>query len=214
MGITLDALCGRRTSKLISILHDSITRTTFLRNRHQSLLLFSTSDVVDLLKLGYTKQAIHRVEHVIKSKNMLETLSMVESYCQLLVKRVSQIERNRDCPEELKEAISSLVYASTRIGEFPELIHVRDYFASKFGKEYVSQCIEFPLYSNVNDKFVHNLSTRKPSLERRMRFLKEIASENGITLHLDDDFRQEEKGKAPKLNRNTMTINQVLTRGD
>ncbi|KAK9700175.1 hypothetical protein RND81_08G221400 [Saponaria officinalis] len=152
MGITLHGLFGRRTTKLTTMLHDSITRTTFLKSRHQSLLLFTTSDVVDLLKLGLTKQAVLRVEHVIKSKNMLETLSMVESYCQLLVKRVSQIERNRDCPEELNEAIASLIYASTRIGEFPELIHIRDYIASKFGKEYVSQCIEFPLYSSVNDK--------------------------------------------------------------
>ncbi|XP_074279151.1 uncharacterized protein LOC141604619 [Silene latifolia] len=211
MGKTLATLFGM-TSKLTSLLRDSITRTTFLRNRHHSLLLFSTSDVVELLKLAQNKQALLRVEHVIKSRNMVETISTVEFYCHLLVKGASQIERNKDCPEEFKEAISSLIYASSRIGEFPELVHIRDYFASRFGKDFVSQITEFPLYSDVNAKLVQNLSTRKPSLETRVSYLREIASENGITLHLDVDSRQEtEKGKPTKLSRNTLTINQVLT---
>ncbi|KAH9603466.1 hypothetical protein KSS87_023917, partial [Heliosperma pusillum] len=200
MGKTLATLFGR-TSKFITLLHDSITRTAFLRNRHDSLLLFSTSDVVDLLKLGQNRQAALRV-------------IILNLFIRLVFSANPVVFQFGDCPEELKEGISSMIYASSRIGEFPELAHIRDYFDSKFGKDFVSQITEFPLYSSVNAKIVQNLSTRKPNLETRVSYLREIASENGITLNLDVDFQQgKENEKSSKLTRNTMTINQVLTSG-
>lgn len=185
MGKTLDALLGRRSSKLATFLKNSITRIELVKNRHEALLSFSYSDIIQLLKLGYEQEALLRVEHVIKTKNMLDLYAMIESYCHLLLQRVSLIDRSKDCPDELKEAISSLIFASVRIGEFPELQHIRDFFSSKFGKEYVSQAIEFPRFLGVNDKMMQKLTTTKPSFETRMRFLRGITSGNGIDLDTD-----------------------------
>lgn len=58
----------------------------------------------------------------------------------------------RDCPDELKEAIGSLIYASSRFGDFPELQHIRDYYTSKFGHQFVSQAVESPRSFGVNEK--------------------------------------------------------------
>lgn len=49
--------------------------------------------------------------------------------------------RVRVCPEELENVISSLIYASSRIGELPELLDVRSMFAVRFGHAFVSAAV-------------------------------------------------------------------------
>ena len=120
----------------------------------------------------------------------------------------------RERPHELKEADSSLIYASSRSGEMPELHHVFDLFSSMFGGEFVRLPPSFEtvavsiqrcstieainqflgLKSDISFcivQIVQKLSTRQPSLESRMRFIEEIAAEKGITLDLtfDEDSR-------------------------
>ncbi|KAJ8428257.1 hypothetical protein Cgig2_011937 [Carnegiea gigantea] len=165
MGKTLDALLGRRSSKLSTLLEHAINRTALLKNRQQALFSFSRSDIVQLLQLSYEEQALLRV-------------------------LILNPAPTGECPNELKEATSSLIFASSRIGDFPELQHIREYFSSKFGKEYSSQVIEFPRYLGVNDKMIEKLSRRKPSVESRIDFLKEIAMDNGLTLHLNENTQQ------------------------
>ena len=56
------------------------------------------------------------------------------------------------CPDELKEAISGLLYASTRCGEFPELQEICAAFTSRYGKEFVASAIELRNHCRVNPK--------------------------------------------------------------
>lgn len=58
----------------------------------------------------------------------------------------------RDCPEELKEAIASLIYVSTRCGDFPELLEIRAIFGSRFGREFVGRAVELRNNCGVNPK--------------------------------------------------------------
>ncbi|KAG5521501.1 hypothetical protein RHGRI_033909 [Rhododendron griersonianum] len=87
---------------------------------------------------------LSKVEQVIKEQNTLDAFVMIEGYCHLLLDRIELIqeERSRVCPEELKEAVSSLVYAARRCGQFPELQEMRTIFTSRFGKEFVTCAIE------------------------------------------------------------------------
>ena len=43
----------------------------------------------------------------------------------------------RDCPEDLKEAISSSVFAAPRSSDLPELMAARQIFGLKYGKEFI-----------------------------------------------------------------------------
>lgn len=63
---------------------------------------------------------------------------------------------NRECPDELKEATSSLMFASSRCGEFPELLYIREMIYTKFGKEYVTQAVELQSNCSVNPKVIHS----------------------------------------------------------
>jgi len=58
----------------------------------------------------------------------------------------------RECPVELKEAVSSLVFASSRCGEFPELHKIREILTSKFGKEFAGHAVELHKNNRVNSK--------------------------------------------------------------
>ncbi|KAK2663050.1 hypothetical protein Ddye_001624 [Dipteronia dyeriana] len=188
MGRKLDALLGRnfKTSKFKTLAKLAISRIAILKNQHQARYSHARSDTVELLKLGHHERALQRVEYVIKEHNMLDVLVMMENYCHLLRERVLLIQNNKECPDELNQAVSSLIFASSRCGEFPELQKIREIFTSRFGKEFTSRAVELRNSCSVNPKVVRKFSSRQPDLENRLKVLEEIASENGITLHLEE----------------------------
>lgn len=58
----------------------------------------------------------------------------------------------RECPDELKEAVSSLIFATSRCGGFPELQQIREMFVSRFGKEFAARAAELQNNCGVNLK--------------------------------------------------------------
>lgn len=58
----------------------------------------------------------------------------------------------RECPGEVKEAISSLIFAASRCGEFPELQEIRRIFELKFGAEFASSAIDLRNNCGVSTK--------------------------------------------------------------
>lgn len=117
---------------------------------------------------------------------MLDVFVMIEGYCNLVIERVHLIEQERECPDELREATSSLLYAASRCGDFPELQEIRAVLTARFGKEFAARAIEVRNNCGVNLTMMQKLSTRMPVLEVRMKVLKEIAAENNIVLKLEE----------------------------
>lgn len=135
---------------------------------------------------------------------MLDVFEMIDGYCLLLVERVNLIEQEKVCPDELKEAASSLLYASTRCGEFPELQEIRAVLTARFGKEFAARAIELRNNCGVNPKMIQKLSTRQSGLESRLKMLKEIALENGIVLQIEEASstpKEEKVGLGQKQNQ-------------
>jgi hypothetical protein len=77
---------------------------------------------------------------------------MLEGYCNLAVERATLVDAHRECPEELREVVSGLVYAATRCGDLPELQEVRRILTAKFGKEFISATSELRSGCGVNAK--------------------------------------------------------------
>lgn len=57
---------------------------------------------------------------------------------------------SRDCPADLKEGISSLLFAGPRCSEIPELLGIRDVFEKKYGKDFVSAATDLRPNAGVN----------------------------------------------------------------
>ncbi|XVF20549.1 hypothetical protein REPUB_Repub12eG0010000 [Reevesia pubescens] len=187
MGRKLDALLGRnfKTSKFKTLAKLAVSRIGILKKQHQVRYSHAMSDVIELLNLGHQQRALLRVEHVIKEPNMVDAFTIMGTYCHILIERMMLIQKNKECPDELKEATSSLMFASSRCGEFPEFLHIRGVLSSTFGKEFVARAVELRNNCSVHPKIIQKLSTRQASLESKLKVLKEIASERGITLHLE-----------------------------
>ncbi|CAL0318103.1 unnamed protein product [Lupinus luteus] len=184
----LDALLGRtfKAAKFKSIVNLAISRLAILKNQRQARLKHARADVLQFLEIDHHERALLRVEHVIKDQNMLDVYYKIEGYCNLLIERVHLIEQERECPEELQEAASGLLYAASRCGDFPEIQEIRAVLTSRFGKEFASRATELRNNCGVHPQMIQKLSTRMPSLDSRMKALKEIASENGIVLQLEE----------------------------
>lgn len=56
----------------------------------------------------------------------------------------------RECPLDLKEAISSVCFAAPRCADLTELLQVQMLFAAKYGKEFVSAATELMPDCGVN----------------------------------------------------------------
>ncbi|XP_054825616.1 uncharacterized protein LOC129323086 [Prosopis cineraria] len=188
MGKKLDALFGRsfKATKFIPLVNLAIARLAVLKNQRETRSKQALSDVLQLLQLGHHERALLRVEHVIKEQDMMDVYDKIEGYFNLLIERVRLIEQERECPEELKEAIAGLLYGASRCGEFPELQEIRAALTCRFGKEFTARSVELRNNCGVHPQMVQKLSTRMPNLERRMKALKEIAAQNSIVLQLEE----------------------------
>ncbi|OMO80709.1 hypothetical protein CCACVL1_12804 [Corchorus capsularis] len=100
---------------------------------------------------------------------------------------IFSLQKHKECPDDLKEATSGLIFASSRCGKFPELLHIRKVLQSTFGKEFVARAVELRNNCGVRPKIIQKLSRLPPSLESKLKVLKEIASEKGITLNLESE---------------------------
>lgn len=64
----------------------------------------------------------------------------------------------RECPLDLKEAISSICFAAPRCADLPELMQVQMLFAGKYGREFVAAAAELLPDCGVNRQVIIQFS--------------------------------------------------------
>jgi Regulator of Vps4 activity in the MVB pathway len=106
------------------------------------VILFVTSRI-DFLPPNYSLKRI--ITGTILTFNLWEFIIYHEQLC-------------RECPVDLKEGISSIIYAAPRCSELPELLHIRDMFEKKYGKDFVTAAIELRTDSCVNRHVCFHMS--------------------------------------------------------
>ncbi|XP_031116758.1 uncharacterized protein LOC116020422 [Ipomoea triloba] len=186
-------LFGRKSlaSRVKSMANLAISRISILKNQHHVRCSYARSDIVQLLHLGHHDRALLRAVLVIKEQNMCDALAMMENYCHLLIERRALLDSNMECPEELREGISGLIFAASRFGDFPELQQLRHIFASTFGQEFTLQCVELSKSCGVHPKMIEKLSTHlheAAGREKRLKIVNQIAIDSGIGLRADENM--------------------------
>lgn len=96
-------------------------------------------EVADLIRANKQGNARIRVEAVIRDHQTLQAYELIELFLELMAVRVQLIEKTREMPSDMTEAMSSLIYASHRLQDFQELVAIRGMLASKYSKEYVTE---------------------------------------------------------------------------
>ena len=71
------------------------------------------------------------MEHIIRNKNDIHALEIIQLFCDLLLARHLLLESEQSCPVEMQEAVFSVCWAASRT-EVPELMQVRQQFILKY----------------------------------------------------------------------------------
>ncbi|CAJ1976852.1 unnamed protein product [Sphenostylis stenocarpa] len=169
-----------KASKCATLLKLTIPRIKLLRNRREVQLKQMRNDIAMLLEAGQEAKAGVKVVHVMREGNMVAAQDIIQLFCELIVARLPMIQSQRECPLDLKEAISSVCFAAPRCSDLPELLQVQSLFGSKYGKDFVSAATELTPDCSVNRQLIELLSVQAPSQEKKLNLLKEIAVEHKL----------------------------------
>lgn len=182
--------------KCKTCLNLAISRIKLLQNKRDNQLKLMRKEISQFLQAGQEPIARIRVEHVIREQNIWAAYEIVEMFCEFVLARVPILESQKDCPTELCEAVASIVFAAPRCSDLPDLLHVRNLFAAKYGKEFIAAASELRPDTSVNRTIVEKLSVSAPSAEVRLKVLKDIAREYNVDW--DSSETEKEFKKTPE----------------
>ncbi|CAA0823308.1 Regulator of Vps4 activity in the MVB pathway protein [Striga hermonthica] len=183
-------------SKCKTMAKMAVARVKLLRNKREAVIRQMRRDIAMLLESRQDATARIRIEHVIREQNIMAANELIEIFCELVVARLSIIAKQRECPADLKEGISSLIFAAPRCSDIPELLSIRDVFQKKYGKDFVSAATDLRPNAGVNRMLIEKLSVKTPSGEIKLKVLKEIAKE--FQVQWDTAESEEELLKPPE----------------
>ncbi|KAK7314359.1 hypothetical protein VNO77_32879 [Canavalia gladiata] len=164
-----------KSAKCKTSLKLAVSRIKLLKNKRESQVKQLKRELAQLLESGQDQTARIRVEHVVREEKTMAAYDLVEIYCELIAARLPMIESQKTCPIDLKEAISSVIFASPRCSDIPELADVKKHITSKYGKEFASAAVELRPDCGVN-----RLATKAPDGPTKIKILAAIAEEHNI----------------------------------
>ncbi|CAJ1951586.1 unnamed protein product [Sphenostylis stenocarpa] len=165
-----------KPAKCKTALKLAVSRIKLLKNKREAQVKQLKRELAQLLESGQDRTARIRVEHVVREEKTMAAYDLVEIYCELIAARLPMIESQKSCPIDLKEAVSSVIFASPRCSDIPELVDVKKQLTSKYGKEFVSAAVDL----RPDCGLVEKLSAKAPDGPTKIKILAAIAEEHNI----------------------------------
>ena len=192
---------GFDATKCKTALRLTVGRIKLLQNKKALTIKTFRKDIAALLSSGKEDSARIRVEALIQEQGNEVAYEILELYCELLAVRVQLIKQSKSLPEDMRESVSSVLYAAKRCSaQLPELVTVRQQLTYKYGKEYVlrAQNDEMCAQEGVNPRLSFSLAIRAPSTAEKAKLLSEIAQEFDVPWEPSGDLLESpEDGGAP-----------------
>ncbi|KAK4753995.1 hypothetical protein SAY87_002099 [Trapa incisa] len=157
-----------------------VSRTKYLKKRKEVVVKQLRRDLAQLLDSGQVHTARIQVEHVDREEKMMAACELIEIFCELIAIHLPMIESQKNCPVDMKEAVSSVIFAAPRCLDIPELADVGKHFTAKYGKEFASAAIELCPDCGVNRNLVEKLSVKAPDGPTILKILTAIAEEHNV----------------------------------
>ncbi|CAN6912426.1 hypothetical protein Bca4012_087084 [Brassica carinata] len=170
-----------KPAKCKTTLQMAASRLKILKNKKDTQIKQLRRELAQLLESGQIQTALIRVEHVVREEKTVAAYELVSIYCELIVVRLGVIDSQKTCPNDLKEAVASVLYASKRLSDVAELADVVKHFSAKYGKDFVSAAVGLQADSGVSRLLVDKLSVKAPDGPTKNKILKEIATEHNVT---------------------------------
>ncbi|XP_020207356.1 uncharacterized protein LOC109792360 [Cajanus cajan] len=148
------------------------TRLEMIRKKRNAVQKFLKQDIVDLLCNDLHYNAYGRAEGLLVEQNMSSCYEFIAKFTNCVLGYIGDLCKQRDIPDECKQAIQSLIYAAARFSDLPELRELRKLFTEKFGKN--------NLEPYISREFVEKLRKIPPSKQMKIQLLHNLAEEFSI----------------------------------
>ncbi|MCL7041719.1 hypothetical protein MKW94_001115 [Papaver nudicaule] len=169
----------RKASSCKRLIKRVQSRIKLLKNKRDSMIIHLREDILPLLKNGQDQTAFAQVAQLSKDQNLVAAYELLDHFCEFIMINLPYIRKHRDLPNDINEAASSLLHASARCGDLPEL---RKLFGDRYGNRFAIAAVELLPGNLVNRQLVQNLSVKPISDDAKFRMMKEIARENCLDM--------------------------------
>ncbi|CAN1160977.1 IST1-like protein [Linum perenne] len=166
-------------------------RMKAVKNKREAMVRVLKQDVAQLIKLGCHDIAFQRVEQLVQDEDLIKVYELLDNYCDVITINLSYIRKRKDLPNDINEAVSTLVFASARCGDLPELITVRELVEDRYGYRFEKSALDLWPGNLVNRQVVERLTVRVVSDDVKLMLLDEIARENRLMNYLPRWQKQE-----------------------
>ncbi|KAL3322244.1 hypothetical protein AABB24_039732 [Solanum stoloniferum] len=158
-------------TKCKSTIKQAKTRIEMIRKKRDAMLKYLKNDMADLLKSGADVNAYGRADGLLVELNISSCYDCLEQYCLHISSHLSTMSKQRECPEECREAVSTLMFSAARLSDLPELRELRDIFTERYGNSL--ECF-------VNKEIVSKLKSQPPTKDTKLQLMRDIAVESGV----------------------------------
>lgn len=175
----LDMLFGwRKANKCKRLIRKVQCRLKLLKNKRCTIVRQLRDDVAQLLKQGHFQTALDRVEHVFKDETLVAVYDLLDQFCEFIIINLPYIRKNKDCPNDINEAASTIIFVSARLGELPELLSLRKLFGERYGQRFTNVALQLLPGNLVNRQMQEKVCLKKVPDEVKSRLVTEIARSN------------------------------------
>jgi len=168
-------------------------RITLQTKKKENELIKSKHEIAVLVNSGKVSKAQIKVESIIRQENIIFVYELVSDYCDLIHERALFIASEKSCPEDLLEAICSIMYSAPRT-DIKELTQLMQLFGAKYGKKFVETYKENKS-DHVPKRITDALSTKPPPRSLVLEKLQEICDAHNVSFDASS-LQVEEKAVA------------------
>lgn len=158
-------------SKCKSAIKMTKTRIEIILKKRNAMQKYFRNDIADLLKNGLDNNAYGRVEGLVVELNKSSCYDLIEQFSAFILSHLAAMAKQRECPEECREAVSSLMLAAASFADLPELRELRTVFSERY---------ENSVDGYVNKEFVEKLKSSLPSTDMKLQLMQDIAVHSGL----------------------------------
>ncbi|CAD6335730.1 unnamed protein product [Miscanthus lutarioriparius] len=143
-----------------------------IRRKKHAMIRFLKKDVADLLANGLDTHAFGRMDGLIVELNHASCYDMIEGFCDYIGKQLGSLQKQRECPPEFREAVSTLIFAAARYPDLPELCDLRHIFTERYGN-FVEHF--------VSREFIRKLDSTVFTSEEKLQVMQSVAEELSVS---------------------------------
>ncbi|KAJ6758112.1 IST1P [Salix koriyanagi] len=165
----------RKASKCKNLIKQVQRRINLLQTKRHAIVRQLREDVALLIKAGHENIAFNRAEILFKDENIVAIYELLDGFCEFIITNLSYIRWNKDCPNDINEAVSTLIFASARCGDIPELRGVRKVFGQRYGQRFEKTALELLPGNLVNFQVKERLSILSVPDDVKRSLVDEIA---------------------------------------